>query len=332
MSTTPAHAGAAPRHFARIGRFAANYSLIVVFVLICAVFSFATDTFLSPANLFNVLVNNVVLLAIVALGLTLVVSSGGIDLSVGVAVDLASMIFVMLLGAGHGVFASIAAGLGVAALVGLLNAILITRLKISPFLATLGVLFIGQSTQQLATGGGQPIYLITGEPAAAFDGIARSALFHLPTPVLVLFACGIAVYLLLHRSVFGRQIVALGVQPGVARYSGIRVARQLSWVYVACALLSGIAGILLSATVKSYVPLSGNAFLLDAIGATFIGTTLSSERRPSVPGTLIGVLMLAAMKNGLLLVGWNFYWQQVGIGVLVFVVLAASFALRRRSH
>jgi len=332
MSTTPAQDSAAPRSFARVGRFAANYSLIVVFVLICVVFSLVTDTFLSPANLFNVLVNNVVLLAIVALGLTLVVSSGGIDLSVGVAVDLASMVFVMLLGAGHGALASIAAGLGVAAIVGLLNAILITRLKISPFLATLGVLFIGQSTQQLATGGGQPIYLITGDPAAAFDSIARSTLLHVPTPVLVLFACSIAVYLLLHRSVFGRQLVALGVQPGVARYSGIRVARQLSWVYVACALLSGIAGILLSATVKSYVPLSGNAFLLDAIGATFIGTTLSSERRPSVHGTLIGVLMLAAMKNGLLLVGWNFYWQQVGIGVLVFVVLAASFALRRRSH
>ncbi|WP_395065581.1 ABC transporter permease [Paraburkholderia silvatlantica] len=331
MSTTPVQPGLS-RHVAQLGRLAASYSLIVVFVAICVVFSLVTPTFLSPANLFNVLVNNVVLLVIVALGLTLVVSSGGIDLSVGVAVDLASMVFVMLLGAGYGSVVGIAGGLGTAIFVGVLNAVLITRLKISPFLATLGVLFIGQSAQQLATGGGQPIYLITGTPAQQFDAIARSTLAHIPTPVLVLIACAVIVYLVLHRSVFGRQIVALGVQPGVARYSGIRVARQLSWVYVACALLSGIAGILLSATVKSYVPLSGNAFLLDSIGATFIGTTLSAERRPSVPGTLLGVLMLAAMKNGLLLVGWNFYWQQVGIGVLVFVVLAASFALRRRSH
>ncbi|WP_414449398.1 ABC transporter permease [Burkholderia sp. 22PA0099] len=330
--STPAVQSNAPHPLARAGRLAANYSLIVVFVAICVVFSMVTPTFLSAGNLFNVLVNNVVLLAIVALGLTLVVASGGIDLSVGVAVDLASMVFVMLLGAGHGLAASIAAGLGVAVVVGLVNAVLITRLKISPFLATLGVLFIGQSTQQLATGGGQPIYLITGAPAHAFDAIARSTLAQVPTPVYVLAACAVGVYLLMHRSVFGRQIVALGVQPGVARYSGIRVARQLSWVYVLGALLAGIAGILLSATVRSYVPLSGNAFLLDAIGATFIGTTLSSERRPTVIGTLLGVLMLAAMKNGLLLVGWNFYWQQVGIGVLVFVVLAASFALRRSSH
>ena len=332
MSTSLTQAGALSRNFAHAGRLAASYSLIVVFVAICVVFSLVTPTFLSPANLFNVLVNNVVLLAIVALGLTLVVSSGGIDLSVGVAVDLASMVFVMLLGAGYGSALSIAAGLGTAVFVGLLNAVLITRLKISPFLATLGVLFIGQSTQQLATAGGQPIYLITGEPARHFDQIARTALAHVPTPVIVLIGCALVVYLVLQRSVFGRQIVALGVQPGVARYSGIRVAQQLSWVYVGCAFLAGITGILLSATVKSYVPLSGNAFLLDSIGATFIGTTLSAERRPTVIGTLIGVLMLAAMKNGLLLVGWNFYWQQVGIGVLVFVVLAASFALRRRSH
>jgi ribose transport system permease protein len=106
----------------------------------------------------------------------------------------------------------------------------------------------------------------------------------------------------------------------------------LSLVYVACALLAGIAGILLSATVKSYVPMSGNAFLLDAIGATFIGTTLTPERRPTVIGSVVGVLLLAIVKNGLLLVGWNFYWQQVGIGALVFLVLAASFGLRRRGQ
>ncbi|MFL9863637.1 ABC transporter permease [Paraburkholderia fungorum] len=332
MSTTPTPAHTPSRHAQQVRSLLGNYALLFVFIAICSVFSIVTPTFLDPANLFNVLVNNVVLLAIVALGLTLVVSSGGIDLSVGVAVDLASMVFVMLLAAGYGSVVGVAAGLSAAAVVGLINAVLITRFKISPFLATLGMLFIGQSTQQLATAGGQPIYLITGEPAHQFDQIARSVLLHIPTPVWVLLACAIVVFLVLHRSVFGRQIVALGVQPGVARYSGIRVARQLSWVYVACALLAGITGILLSATVKSYVPLSGNAFLLDAIGATFIGTTLSQERRPSVIGTLLGVLMLAAMKNGLLLVGWNFYWQQVGIGILVFVVLAASFAMRRRSH
>jgi ribose transport system permease protein len=319
----------AKRNFAAL---AANYSVIVTFLAVCAIFSFASPTFLTLANLSNVIVNNVVMLAIVALGLTIVVSSGGIDLSVGVSVDLASMIFMMLMAAGYGALIGVAGGLGAALCVGLLNGVLITRLRISPFLATLGVLFIGRSTQQLATGGGLPIYLITGPASEQFKLIARSTFLGVPTPVWVFIVCSIVVYLVMHRSMFGRYVQALGAQPGVAWYSGVRVSRQLSLTYVACAFLSGIAGILLSATVRSYVPLSGNAFLLDAIGATFIGTTLTAERRPSVFGTILGVLLLAIVKNGLLLIGWNFYWQQVGIGVLVFLVLAVSFGLRGRGH
>ena len=148
----------------------------------------------------------------------------------------------------------------------------------------------------------------------------------------MLIAASILVYLLLHRMVFGRYVATLGAKPGVAWYSGVRVPRQLSFVFVACALLCGVSGILLSATVRSYVPISGDAFLLDAIGATFIGTALSPERRPSVVGTLMGVFLLAVMRNGLLLIGWNFFWQQVGIGVLVFLVLALSFGLRKREE
>ena len=317
---------------ARLGARATTYSVVIAFVIIFIVFGIASPTFLTFANLSNVVVNNVVLLAVVALGMTIVVSSGGIDLSVGVAMDMASMVFVMLLAAEYNMPFGIAVGLCAAICVGALNAFLVTQLKISPFLATLGVLFIGQSVQQLSTGGGQPIYLITGAAGAQFNLISRTSMLGVPTPVWVLIACAFVVYLLMHRSVFGRYVQALGAQPGVAWYSGVRVTRQLSLVYVASAFLAGISGILLSATVKSYVPMSGNAFLLDAIGATFIGTTLTPERRPTVVGSVIGVLLLAIVKNGLLLIGWNFYWQQVGIGALVFLVLAVSFGFRDRGH
>lgn len=309
-----------------------RFAVLLAFVLLFVFFSLASPSFFSTANLFNVLVNNVVLLAIIAFGMTIVISAGGIDLSVGVSVDVASLAFIALLASGSGVGIAVCGGLTAALIVGVLNAVLITRLRISPFLATLGVLFIGQSVQQIATGGGQPIYLVTGEFAKLFNAIVRTQFIGLPTSVWILVLCAIAVYLLLHRSVFGRYVRAFGAQPGVAWYSGIRVPFNMSMVYIACALLCGIAGILLSSTVRSYVPLSGNAFLLDAVGATFIGTTISTERRPSVIGTLLGVMLLAVVKNGLLLIGWNFYWQQVGIGALVFLVLALSFGLRGRAH
>jgi ribose transport system permease protein len=309
-----------------------NYAVIAAFAVVIIVFAIFADGFLTGENLLNVISNKVVLLAIVALGMTIVIGAGGIDLSVGVAIDLSSMIFIMLIAAGYAGIIGIAGGLAAAFCVGLANAVLINKLKINPFLATLGVLFIGQSIQRLSTQGGVPIYLTRAEYAAPFEAIARTSLLGVPTPIVVMLLCIVAVYLALHLSVFGRYVAALGAQADVARYSGIRVSFNLSLVFISCAVLSGITGILLSSTVRSYVPFSGDAFLLDAIGATFIGTAISTERRPSVVGTLLGVLLLAVMRNGLLLVGWNFFWQQVGIGVLVFLVLGLSFGLKKRSE
>lgn len=305
-------------------------AVLLAFIAFFVVFAVRADSFLTLANLKNVLINNVVILAIIALGMTLVVTSGGIDLSVGVSVDLASLAFVSLLAAGVAAPLGILAGLLAALAVGLVNAFLITKLKISPFLATLSVLFIGESIQRLTTGGGQPIYLTSGDFALLFKTITQSSFLGIATPVYVLIFCLIVTYLALHKMSFGRHVEAIGSKPGVARYSGIPVSYRLTQVYVAAAVLAGVSGILLSATVRSYVPMAGDAYLLDAIGATFIGTTISRERRPSIHGTLLGVALLAMVKNGLLLVGWNFYWQQVGIGALIFLVLALSFGLHKR--
>jgi ribose transport system permease protein len=316
---------AAPRfRVTQLVRWVTPTALILLFVI----FAVASPTFRTPGNLLHILVNNFTLPAIVALGMTLVVSAGGIDLSVGTSADIAAMVAVTLMSLGHGLALSLAVGLGGALMVGVVDAALITVLGISPFLATLGVLFVGESVQQLATNGGTPIYLVSNFPAAGLDALAHGTALGVPAPLWILLAAVIVVQVLLGRTPFGRHVRAIGAAP-VARYSGLPVRRATWLVYLLSALLCGVSGLLLAATVKSYVPLSGNAFLLDAIGAVFVGTTISREAKPNVLGTLLGVFLFGMLHNGLLLIGWNFYWQQVAIGLLVFAVLGASFATRR---
>jgi ribose transport system permease protein len=312
---------------------AARFGLLGALLIVLIGFSIASPTFLTGANIFNVLVNNVALLGIVSLGMTLVVGAGGIDLSVGTSIDLASLGFISLLSAGIGFVPSALGGLLAAAAVGVFNALLISVLRITPFLATLGTLFIGQSLQQLLTNGGQPIYLVETK-TAPFAFLGHGVVGGIPVPLLIAALCLVIVYVVINQTTFGRHLLALGAQPAVAVYSGLRNGRGRSIVYIMAAVLAGVAGLILSSTVRSYVPNSGNAFLLDAIGATFIGTTLNRQGRANAIGTVLGVLLLGFVKNGLLLIGMNFYWQQVGTGLLIFAVLSLSFFFRklRNSH
>ncbi|PCE22987.1 branched-chain amino acid ABC transporter permease [Paraburkholderia acidicola] len=309
---------------ARLQRFALVGALAAVIVF----FAIYAPGFARVDNLADVLLNNFALLAIAALGMTLALSLGAIDLSLGTSIDVASLVFVLLSAHHVGVLPAALGGLGAALLVGAFNGVLIARLGIAPFLATLGTLFIGQTVQQLATDGGQPVYLLNIALPPLFSVLAHGTFAGLPVPLWIVIVLALAVHVTLAHSVFGRQIVALGSQPGVARYSGLPVAALGGAIFVASALIYGVVGLLLSSTVKAYVPQAGNAYLLNAIGATFIGTTLSPTRRPGVAGTLLGVLLLSLVANGLLLIGWNFYWQQVATGALIFAVLAVSFAQR----
>jgi ribose transport system permease protein len=312
-----------------LGALLLRYAVVIALIGVFSLFSVLAPSFLAPANLVSILVNNVALLAIVSVAMTLVVAAGGIDLSVGTAIDFASLTFVTLVLGGQPVWLSVLAALGAGAAVGLFNALLIVGLGIAPFLATLGTLFIGRSAQQLITGGGNPIYLPSSAVPESFRTIGHGTLAGIPVPLLVVALLAILAAVALTRTRFGRIVLAIGVQPGVARYSGLDVPRATATVYGLTGLVSAVAGIILSATVNVYVPYSGNAFLLNAIGATFIGTTLSAHSRPNIIGTLLGVLLLGIVSNGLLLVGLSYYWQQVGTGVLIFIVLAASFAARR---
>ncbi|MBV8098327.1 MAG: ABC transporter permease [Verrucomicrobia bacterium] len=315
----------------RVTRWILRNSLLAGFVLVFAALGVAAPGFLTWNNLVSVILNEFTLAAIISLGMTLVISAGGIDLSVGSAADIASLAFIGLVSVHQPFRLAVIAGLSGALSVGAVNASLIAGIRISPLLATLSTLFISTSVQQLASNGGQPIYLISGTLPEAFYFLGRGQLFGVPMQIYIVTVLAIIFSIILHKSNFGRYVFALGAQPGVAWYSGIRVSSTSALVYILSALVCGVAGILLSVTVKAYVPQSGNAYLLWTIGAVFIGTTLHSEGRPSVAGTLLGVLLLSIVRNGLLLIGWNFYWQQVATGLLIFAILAFSGSRSREA-
>ncbi|KOP55326.1 Ribose ABC transporter permease [Pseudomonas coronafaciens pv. garcae] len=296
--------------------------LLVLIILLF--FAVNAPGFLSWGNLSSLVLNNFVLLAIVAIGMTWAVAAGGIDLSVGTALDFASLGFVVTLNAGYGLGACVVVALLAGVAAGAFNALLIAGLRISPFLATLGTLFIGTSVQQLLSDGGQPIYIAQG----VLPGVSSVSILGVPLPLVVMALLASVYGLVLARGRLGREILAVGTQPQLAYYSGLPTRRIAALVFIGSALACSVAGILLSSTVNAYVPMSGNAYLINAIGAVFIGTTLSRQGRPNIAGTLLGVLLINVIANGLLLIGWNFYWQQVATGALIFAVLTFSFASR----
>lgn len=299
-------------------------TLPVLILVILVFFALEAPGFLSWGNLSSLILNNFVLLAIVAVGMTWAVAAGGIDLSVGTAVDFASLAFVVALNGGYGLGVAVGGALVAGGAAGAFNALLIAGLRISPFLATLGTLFIGTSVQQLLSDGGQPIYIAQG----VLPGITGLVILGLPLPVWLVASMAGGYGLVLARGRLGREILAVGSQPQLAYYSGLSIRRIAVQVFVGSALACAVAGILLGSTVNAYVPMSGNAYLISAIGAVFMGTTLSRQGRPNIVGTLLGVLFINVIANGLLLIGWNFYWQQVATGALIFLVLAFSFASR----
>jgi ribose transport system permease protein len=307
----------------------ARFGLIVALIVVFSVFSVLAPTFLTPGNLQSILVNNFTLLAIVSIAMTFAVSAGGIDLSVGTAVDFASFAFVSFVLAGQPVPLALIAGLAAGALVGAFNAVLVSVIGVAPFLATLGTLFIGRSVQQLLTNGGNPVYLPPSGVPEAFRFLGHGTIANVPVPLVIAAIVIAGAAAVFARTRFGRVVVSIGIQPSVVRYSGIGLGAPVAATFILAGLIAAVAGLILTATVTVYIPSSGNAFLLNAIGATFIGTTLSPLGRPNVLGTVLGVLLLSIVANGLLLTGLNFYWQQVGTGTLIFSVLALSFINRK---
>jgi len=299
-----------------------NGALLGLLVL-AVVLSLSSPAFLSVANLTNIGIQTSVV-AILAFGMTFVIITAGIDLSVG---SLAALAAVSAGWAGTvGGFPPIVAlimGLFVGMAGGLVNGILVAFGKIPAFIATLAMLSIGRGLT-LVISDGTPIS--TSGPIT-FLGSRTGG--WLPVPILVMIVMGIIASIILNKTLAGRTMYAIGGNQEAARLSGLAVRRNLLYVYVLAGLFAGVAGMVLAGRLSSAQPQAASGYELDAIAAVIIGGASLFGGVGTISGTLIGALVLAVIRNGLNLLNVNPFWQQVAIGVVIALAVLAD-SLRRR--
>lgn len=294
---------------------------------LCVFLSFATDSFLSIRNFLNVL-DQITVLGIMAVGMTFVILIAGIDLSVGSVMALSMMVLGYLnVEAGMPMGVAISGALIAAALTGAVAGLLITEFQVPPFIATLAMMSIARGLANMITNGSQ---IIGFPPWFNMGAIIRYGGFLTLTVAVMLVVFVLAVLFQRYRA-GGRVLYAIGGNPEVARLAGINVKRATVLVYTACAGLAGLSGILLAARLDAVQPSSGIAYELDAIAAVVIGGTSLSGGTGGVGGTIIGVLIIGVLRNGLNLLSVSPFLQQVVIGlVIVLAVAAETFQHRRK--
>ena len=286
------------------------------------IFSALTRTFYQPANLLDILLQSSIN-AVVAVGMTLVIMTKGIDLSVGSIVGVSSMIACSLLP--YGMFAAVVVGLAVGLICGLINGVLIAKLKLPDFIVTLGTMSIYRGAALIYTGG-QPIYKIDKLFRSTFAG----ELAGIPTPVIFALVVAVLAYLLICYTTLGEQIIAVGGNEEAARLSGINVDGVKIAVYALSGVLSALAGFILVARIGAAEPIGGNGFELQAIGAAVIGGASLFGGEGNSLGSLIGAITLGGMRNGLTLLNVPSFWQFVATGVVVILAVLADQLTRKR--
>ena len=299
---------------------------LIGLVLLCVFLSFSTDTFLSMRNFLNVM-DQITVLGVMAVGMTLVILIGGIDLSVGSVLALSGMVMGYLGNNREWPFViAILVALVASAACGLTSGLMVTRLRMPAFIATLAMMSIARGIASIITNGEQ----IVGFPDW-FSNLAITRHFgFLTVTVGLMVAITLIAWIVLSFRPVGRALYALGGSQEVARLAGIPVRQYTIWVYVICGALAGLAGVILSARLNSSQPSSGLGYELDTIAAVVIGGASLSGGVGSIGGTAVGVLIIGFLRNGLNLLQISPFVQQVVIGVVIAVAVAADTMRNRK--
>ncbi|MDE3174600.1 MAG: ABC transporter permease [Pseudomonadota bacterium] len=328
---------------ARSGSLALNLMKLRTFIALFAVlafFSLTAPNFLSAANLI-LMSKHVALNAFLAMGMTFVIVTGGIDLSVGSIVGLCAMTAGGLILNGldlhfgytvyFNVFEIIGITLGVGLLVGALNGFLITRLNVAPFIATLGTLYIARGFALLSSDGATFPNLV-GKPEFGSTGygyLGAGRLLGLPVVIWLLIVVALAAAYFARFTPLGRQVFAVGGNERAAALSGIRVARVKMFVYMFSGFCAAIVGLVVSSELMASHPATGESFELNAIAAAVLGGTSMSGGRGTIGGTIVGAFVIGILSDGLVMMGVSSFWQMVIKGLVIIVAVVVDQAQRR---
>ncbi|MGQ9747508.1 MAG: ABC transporter permease [Candidatus Caldatribacteriaceae bacterium] len=306
--------------------------IILALIFLFVGFSIATPHFLRIANLLNVL-RQVSLLGIIAVGMTMVIVSGEIDLSVGAVYGIAAVSCGLLMRSGQPFWLAMVMAVLVGAMVGFSNGTLVNYAKIPSLIVTLGMLNVVRGSYLLVTGG-LPVFLssqtVRDPCLPVFFFLGQGKIFNL-IPMLVIFLVGIVFfgYLVCHRSLFGFYLRAVGGNARAAKASGINVERIKTVAFILVGTLAALAGVLNLSFLSSVQGIVGAGLELDVIAATVIGGTSLAGEEGTILGTVIGVLIIGVLRNGLVLLGISPFWQTTLIGGIIIGAAAIDVATRR---
>lgn len=310
--------------YSSVTRLLSRYGSIVMLAVLVVLMSFTSKEFLTVHNLTNV-VRQVSIFAIIGTGMTFVIITAGIDLSVGSLLALTSCVAMTVIDETGIDYLGVLVGLVIGALAGAANGVVIARFKVPPFIATLAGLTVYRGASLVVTHG-LPIIKLEG----SFRFIGSGMIGGIPVPVIIMIIVVAVMQIVLSRTAFGAYVYAVGGNEEAARLSGIKVGWVKFWSYVLCGFLAGLSGMILMARLSSAQPAVGEGFELDAIAAVVLGGTSLMGGRGAVWSTLIGALVIGILNNGMNLMGVHTHYQLVAKGFLIVLAVLLDDYLKKR--
>lgn len=303
-----------------------NLAVLATLIAVCVITTILNPVFINPVNLINVM-RQIAILGIVSSGMTMLMISGGIDLSVGSAISLAGVITGTVLRNGYGQGTAVLVGILVGALIGLVNGLIVAKTRVQPFISTLGMMSVLQGAAHLVTGGRQ----IPNLGGSFFEFIGGGSVGPVPVPVILLIAVVLLCHFLLRYTRWGRNWYAIGGNEETAFLSGIDVNAHKVAVYVITGLLVGIAAVTLTSRIGAALPLMGSGYELQSIAAVVIGGVALAGGRGNMLGAFLGVLLLGVISNALNMLDVSSFFQYVTVGGIILVAVIANQYSQSRS-